>query len=288
MIAIGDVAGQHNCLERLIAQLPPNRRICLLGDLNCRGWESKAVIQWALDNDVSNGKDGRCITLDSNHGQMFVDWYKTISLPAYKPQFDDGLFTYRNPLTGQNNGGIQTLSSYGIDFRKFETSYLHNANVEIMGAIEEVLKDDVLKQHIDFLDKRPKRAQYKTYLCTHAPLNPNTTRSLDQFLKKGGGLRYPDVCDETRNNYAWNRNEPKRFHKDLPCVTSVYGHNSYEDIKLICKQYPNGIYVQNNEMFAELLDKNMGEIYGIGIDTSADSKITALDLETMKFYSEFY
>jgi hypothetical protein len=49
MNVIGDIAGQYEALMRLVDKMPYQPFI-LLGDLNDRGWQSKEVIQWAIDN----------------------------------------------------------------------------------------------------------------------------------------------------------------------------------------------------------------------------------------------
>ena len=51
-------------------------------------------------------------------------------------------------------------------------------------------------------------------------------------------------------------------------VISVFGHNSGFDLKLI--------------------DINLNEVYGIGVDTSRDSKLCCLDLNNLDIYYEGY
>lgn len=274
MYAIGDVAGQYDALIKLVDKLPKkDKPIILLGDLNDRGWKSKDVIQWAIDNDVDNG--GRVTTLDSNHGDMFVDWYNAItrSRHDYNIRYDDGIFF--------SNGGRATVSSYNIDFTAGDITKQVNDN-------------DTMLNHIEWLSLRPSNIKIEVnghkYLLTHAPLNINPHRTLEQFFDVGTGFAnkpYFFRCD-SEYNYQWNRYEPDRFHHELPDTISVFGHNSVNTVKLFCKQYPDGIYAHSQDTLKELVDINKNQIYGIGIDTSKVNKITALDLESFDYFQESY
>lgn len=262
MIVIGDIAGQKAALDALVAKLP-KKPIILLGDLNDRGWESKSVIQWAMDN------EDRVTTLDSNHGDMFVDWFRQKTNALYVPRYDSDIF--------EANGGRATISSYDLDFRSTTNELLTNGD---------------LNEHIYWLSTRPSHIVHEIntqkYLFSHAPMNPNTHRSFDQFLNKGEGFcGYPSDPD-SENNFQWNRNEPFQFHRDLPDTISVFGHNSGKDLKLFCEQYKDGIYIKGTDLLQELVDKNKGEVYGICMDTSRGEKLTALDLSTMTIYHSNY
>ncbi len=143
-LIIGDVGGEFESLQQLIAKSPPAEKIILLGDLNDRGPHSDKVIQWAMDN--SPLFNGNVITLDSNHGHMMVDFYHGIEI--YHPR--DFL----------NNGGGTTLSSYGV----YQGMKYHEATA--MMKVE----------HIAFLSSRPKYVIINDeILCTHAPLHPDLT-----------------------------------------------------------------------------------------------------------------
>lgn len=264
MIVIGDVAGQHDALMKLIDKVPPLKPIVLLGDLNDRGWESKQVIQWAKSN------EDRVTTLDSNHGDLFIDWFFEKIDPTYKPRYQHGIFEF--------NGGRATLSSYGINISRCDA--------------DEILANETLCQHIEWLDSRAshllKEIQGTKYLFTHAPMNPNTHRSFEQFLMLGEGfVSWPEDYDSA-NNFQWNRNEPFQFHRDLPETISVFGHNSGSDIKVFCDQYENGIYIKGSDYLKMVLDKNKNEVYGICMDTTKGEKVTALDLETNEIYHSAY
>jgi len=66
---IGDVGGQFDALISLYAKAPKADKTILVGDLNDRGTKSRQVIEWAI-------QEPNVITLHSNHGDMFVDYYR--------------------------------------------------------------------------------------------------------------------------------------------------------------------------------------------------------------------
>src|SRR6185436_539286 len=66
----------------------------LVGDLNDRGPRTKEMIAWAIKNETL------WPTLDSNHGDLMVDFY-------------DGI-KYYSAGDFLRNGGYQTLISYGM------------------------------------------------------------------------------------------------------------------------------------------------------------------------------
>ncbi len=267
MNIIGDIAGEYVALIKLLEKMPKQRTL-LLGDLNDRGWESKQVIQYAIDNDIM--RQGLILTLDSNHGDLFTDWFYQRTGMKNDARYEDGIF--------EMNGGRATLSSYGHD--------INNTRKEVL------LADKVLCAHVEFLATRPKffteEINGQKYFFSHAPMNPNTHRTLEQFLKKGhlndGDNGYVDF----QNSYMWNRNEPFDFHRELPNTIAVFGHNAGKDLKLICEQYKDGIYIKGTDYLRNLLDINKGEVYGMCIDTSRDKKLTGLDLNTMTIYHENY
>jgi hypothetical protein len=263
MNVIGDIAGQYEALMRLVDKMPYQPFI-LLGDLNDRGWQSKEVIQWAIDNSEY------VTTLDSNHGDLFTDWYYQKTIEQHQPRYDDGVFEY--------NGGRATLSSYGHNISRVSK--------------DELLADVVLGKHIDWLADRPSHVfeviNGQKYLFSHAPLTTNPHRTFAQFLKKGSLFDGDNGYIDFNHSYLWNRDEPYRFHPELPDTISVFGHNSGIDLKLICGQYESGIYCKGEDKLRALLDLNKGEVYGICLDTSRDAKLTGLDLSTMTIYHEPY
>lgn len=106
---IGDIAGEFDCLMRLVDKLPEGE-IILLGDLNDRGPKSKEVIQWAIDNNI------RCT--QSNHGHMFVDYIEGTN------KYDRGVFVM--------NGGGATLRSYATDDGEVSIDNIPKEHIEYL------------------------------------------------------------------------------------------------------------------------------------------------------------
>lgn len=91
MLIIADIVGQLDALERLVARIPEDEEIVLVGDLVDRGPYSAEVIEWAM-------KTPRVTALMGNHEHMMLDYYT------------DNEF-YENDIW-QMNGGHATMLSY--------------------------------------------------------------------------------------------------------------------------------------------------------------------------------
>lgn len=142
MIFIGDVAGQYDCLMRLVAKLPAGREILLLGDLCDRGPKSYQVIEWAK---TTKGVD----SLYGNHEDLFID---TVSQTSH----------YEHGLWMQVNGGAPTIVSYADAFPDEEDMQRK------------------LKAHITWLTQRPLFREGDGWIATHAPINPSI--AFEDFL----------------------------------------------------------------------------------------------------------
>lgn len=146
VIFIGDIGGQYQALLSLIAQLPDNEEIILLGDLVDRGPDSRKVVEWAIQNE-QNG----VTTLKGNHEDMMIDFYDRASHGAmdldYIPRYERGIW--------QTNGGLATIRSYGDGMSDF----LINAGPHVKWLRER-------KHSIHQLEERP------FWTATHAPFGP--------------------------------------------------------------------------------------------------------------------
>lgn len=67
MLIIADIAGEFEALERLVARVPEDERIVLVGDLVDRGPASNEVVEWAM-------KTKRVTALMGNHEHMMLDY----------------------------------------------------------------------------------------------------------------------------------------------------------------------------------------------------------------------
>lgn len=215
MIFIGDIAGQYDCLMRLVKKLPTDQHIILLGDLNDRGPKSKEVIQWAMDN------QDRVTTLHSNHGHMMTDAY-------------DG-YAYYERGTWAWNGGIDTLMSY----RGEEA-------INLAAHIREIIPFS----HIDFLKSRPLFIEGSDFIATHAPINPSI--SFKMALDIGEDVDDPRSETSVLWNRGKIRRIPGKFqihgHNAVKDIISykddqgVFGVNidTSRGDKLTAFEYPSG------------------------------------------------
>ena len=90
-LIVGDIAGQFDALIRLVAMVPVDTQIILVGDLIDRGPKSFEVIEWCMKNpDV--------IVLKGNHEHLCEDFHRGSQVYA-----DD---------CWRKNGGDATESSY--------------------------------------------------------------------------------------------------------------------------------------------------------------------------------
>ena len=97
LIAIGDIHGEINNLENLLAELSIKRgdTVVFLGDYIDRGKNSKEVVETL----IKLSKKSNCIFLKGNHEQMLIEAFE-------KRQNND----IENWLLA---GGISTVESYG-------------------------------------------------------------------------------------------------------------------------------------------------------------------------------
>ncbi len=250
---IGDAAGNYLTVQALLEQMPEDAFTLFLGDLNDRGPRTNQLIQDIIDN------PDKMDSIDSNHGEMFVDWFKaTIGVEGYRRKYDQGVFLM--------NGGMQTIHSYITDPDK---PYIQQINVD----------------HINWLDARPMCLQNDQFFFSHAPVF--IAHSLDQLTSRGNGF-YDGVDPVSRGNLLWNRYAHAGFHPEIGNKINIYGHNSRSKPVLFCHQYQNGIKITSNDQFHELLEINKGQVYGIDLDTSASGILTGLHLPTMTLYSQNY
>ena len=92
MYIIGDVAGQYSTLLALVAKLPDDAKIILLGDLVDRGPDSAKVVAFAM----ANSDRVKCIK--GNHEDMMIDYHQGLS------RYEVGVW--------KDNGGGKTILSY--------------------------------------------------------------------------------------------------------------------------------------------------------------------------------
>jgi serine/threonine protein phosphatase 1 len=99
LYAVGDIHGERELLEELLASLPlqPDDRLVFMGDYVDRGPDSKGVVDLLL----SLADEYACIFLAGNHESMFLDFLGWRG----EAWFAGDAFL--------SNGGDRTLASYG-------------------------------------------------------------------------------------------------------------------------------------------------------------------------------
>ncbi len=99
ILAVGDIHGLYDKLERLLSELapslPPATRLVFLGDYVDRGPESKAVVERLMR---LKRERPDTVLLMGNHERMLLDAHQG-----------------RDLLLWMVNGGAQTLASYGLE-----------------------------------------------------------------------------------------------------------------------------------------------------------------------------
>lgn len=114
-IAIGDIHGQHDQMERLLTEifragLRDQDRVIFLGDYIDRGPDSCGVVE-SLIKFKQNRENS--IFLRGNHEQLFLDTLAQLRIETLQSDEDSSL-----SLEAQiwlQNGGIETLSTYGVN-----------------------------------------------------------------------------------------------------------------------------------------------------------------------------
>src|SRR5258706_1787004 len=122
MNIIADIAGRFDELMLLLAQMPEDEPILLLGDLIDRGPKSKEVIEWAM-------KTPNVITIKGNHEDMMIDFALNTKL------YEEGMWFM--------NGGDKTVKSYGC------MKYVGKP------SNEEAIRESLSKEHIEWLKNLP-------------------------------------------------------------------------------------------------------------------------------------
>lgn len=165
MFIIGDVAGQYDALMDLVKYVKPDEEIVLVGDLNDRGLKSKEVIEWAMTTP-------NVVTLNSNHGDMFIDWYLETGI------YDTGVFVM--------NGGDKTIRSYCPE--------------DYYGGLS-LARQFINPEHIEFLRTRPMYYMKDGIFVSHAPWCAGIT--LEQACD------ISTLVSRENTSLLWNRDEPE-------------------------------------------------------------------------------
>ena len=167
-IVIGDLAGQYDALIRLVAKLPPDQDIILVGDLVDRGPKSREVIEWAM-------KTPNVRALRGNHEDMLLDFVRDSG------RYDQGLYF--------QNGGGATLTSYG--FLNYPTPEEAQAKIPA--------------EHLRWLRRLPLYIEEGIYFISHAPIFfDRTVEQAKEYAKN----ELDPTNRVSPAGLMWNRYEP--------------------------------------------------------------------------------
>ena len=182
---IADIAGQYDCLLRLLAKMPKADRIVLVGDLNDRGPKSNDVIKWAMS-------EPNVHAVDSNHGHMFVDWWNAMTYDDYRFQYD--------PEDFFNNGGYETLRSYQPP---------GSAPVTQMQAANRIPST-----HIRWLDELPWKYEQPGLIVTHAAMSPYWDSAPPRFHRIWNRA-WPHAIKDTFQVFGHNASKHVRWYTEI-------------------------------------------------------------------------
>jgi serine/threonine protein phosphatase 1 len=144
--AVGDIHGRLDRLNRVLAQLPPERTLVLLGDYIDRGPESRGVIERLL----RLSRQRTCIFLCGNHEDMLLAALDD----AHEGATVDWL----------RNGGDATLRAYGV------TSLRR-------------LVEELPEEHLAFLRSLREHWETEEYVFVHAGISPDGPDATDRDTK---------------------------------------------------------------------------------------------------------
>jgi hypothetical protein len=136
MYVIGDIAGQYDCLMRLVARFTPGEEIICVGDLIDRGPKSKEVVEWAI-------KTPNVESIMGNHEHMMLDYFEWLPQNSEGDKvYDSGIWLY--------NGGQTTLNSYGFEDQPYHKVILNPPKEHLnylASRLPFIEKDDIFITH---------------------------------------------------------------------------------------------------------------------------------------------
>lgn len=136
MNIIGDIAGRYDELMLLLAQMPKDEPIILVGDLVDRGSQSKEVIEWAM-------KTPNVTVIKGNHEDMMVDFCLDTKI------YEEGIWFM--------NGGDKTIQSYGCKLYTNKPSHIPR------------IREYIPKEHVEWLKNLPHFYKEDGLFISHAP-----------------------------------------------------------------------------------------------------------------------
>lgn len=186
----GDIGGRYDEFRKLLNKCPDSELNILVGDLNDRGPKSRQMIEFTMKMEPTY------VTLHSNHGDLFVDFY-------------EGIKRY-HPTDFLRNGGLYTLFSYG--FPKPDP-WAKEAFIDIEDTIK-WCQNNIPEFHIKWLKTRPYYYKSDGLFVSHAAWDSRFS------LEEVSTNVFTDETGEC--SLIWNRGEPDK----IDGVLQVFGHNA--------------------------------------------------------------
>lgn len=192
LYAVGDVHGCSELLEifhrhvsaEIAADAPEDWRIVHLGDYTDRGSDSRGVLDLLAK---ARTRDARNVMLAGNHDVGLLDF-----LARPEPY---GLF--------MTNGGIETASSYGVQWRRFGFPM---EDMQALGAFHAALTAAMPQAHVDLLHSLSTSFACGDFFFCHAGVRPGIA------LER-----------QSPDDLVWIRNEFLN-HAGLYAKVIVHGH----------------------------------------------------------------
>ena len=138
----------------------------------------------------------------------------------------------------------------------------------------------------NFLSSCPMYIKTDKFLFTHAPIDGK--RTIEQASELGEGFAAHNHDSKSEFSLIWNRYVHNKPNPNLEGRINVFGHNSSDQVKIYCKQYPLGWKVTNDTFQDYLKEYGHGDIWAIAIDTSSAKVLTGLHTPTMTIYQQDY
>ena len=233
MIVIGDIHGNFNTLQALLAQFPTGSEIALVGDLIDRGPDSKKVVQWAIDNNIP--------TVTGNHEVMMVDDYDVIV--SYIKHNNQMPFATSIWLM---NGGYEALKSYCIfNENKLTDRGLPSFEFDFETFEKHAYWMNTLPTYLEF-DIEDKDG--RKLVISHSSIN-GVWKHKDN----------PDRAQAFKQNVTWGR--PSTI-QDVPEIYNIFGHTPIQNGPKIKVPFAN---VDTGAFY--MREKGYGQLTGLDFPT---------------------
>lgn len=215
MIVLTDPHGNFDTLMKLLSKIPKEEKdkgIVIAGDLIDRGYKSKQVVQWCMDNDIDV-----CI---GNHEVMMVEESdKILEFISYNGYI---------PSSGSQgslwllNGGYETLLSY---------EYVDHYKLDDRGMETRVFDTDIFKSHIKWMKTLPYYMEYKDIKNKegrHLVVSHSNIGNIWELRDQNN--------DKFINQVTWGRPD---IVVDIPSIYNIIGHTPQFNGPLINKHFSN-------------------------------------------------